>query len=132
VHKVPSLEDVAIGLAVWATGSVIGPFLGAYILIVFGWFFGVLVGVWRLRFDLTDQNRRIKTAWFVAVSFGVTVGGASLGANWIAPQFHRTPFELLFFVAFGIPAVGHTWITIAKWVSGIVKRRFDHRFREPQ
>lgn len=132
MHKVPSLEDVAIGLAVWATGSVIGPFLGAYILVVFGWFFGVLVGVWRLQFEPADQFRRVKTAWFVAVSFGVTVGGAGLGANWIAPHLHRTPFELLFFVSFAIPAVGHTWITIANWVGGAVRRRFDQRFREPQ
>jgi MFS family permease len=132
MDRVPSIENVAIGIAVWATGTVIGPFLGAYMLIVFGWFFGVLVGVWRLKFDPDDHSRRIKTAWFVAVSFGVTVGGASLGANLLAPQLHRTPFELLFFVAFGIPAVGHTWLTIAKWVGGIVRRRFDQRFREPQ
>lgn len=132
MQKVPSLEDVAIAVAVWGTGSVIGPFLGAYILILFGWFFGVLVGVWRLKFEPADQHRRIKTAWFVLVSFGVTVGGSGLGANWIAPYLHRTPFELLFFVAFSIPAVGHTWITIAKWVGVKVLRRFDQRFRETQ
>jgi len=132
MQRVPSLEDVAIAIAIWGTGSVIGPFLGAYILILFGWFFGVLVGVWRLKFEPSDEHRRIKTAWFVMVSFGVTVGGAGLGANWIAPYLHRTPFELLFFVAFAIPAVGHTWITIAKWVGVKVMNRFDQRFREPQ
>jgi MFS family permease len=132
MQRVPSLEDVAIAIAIWGTGSVIGPFLGAYILILFGWFFGVLVGVWRLKFELSDEHRRIKTAWYVMVSFGVTVGGAGLGANWIAPYLHRTPFELLFFVAFAIPAVGHTWITIAKWVGVKVMNRFDQRFREPQ
>ncbi len=111
MEKIPSLDTVLVTLAVWAFGNVLGPALGMMMLIVFGWFAGVIIGVWRMGEDGT----RINTIWFVVVSFIVTVGGAGALANIVAPHLHSKPFELLFFVAIAIPAIGTSWLGIIRW-----------------
>lgn len=126
--RVPSIEDILVGLAVWLTGAVVGPQLGAMLLIMFGWFGGVLIGVWRIRYEAEDEHRRIKTAWFVLVSFIVTVGGAGVAANTLAPHLKSQPFELLFFVALAIPAIGPSWLRIGRWAATILKRVVHQRF----
>lgn len=121
MEKIPSLDAIAVSFAIWAFGTVLGPALGVMMLIVFGWFAGVVIGVWRMGEDGT----RIKTVWFVVVSFIVTVGGAGALSNILAPHVHSTPFELLFFVAIMIPAVGTSWLAIAKWAIRIRKRLIE-------
>jgi hypothetical protein len=130
VERIPSIDTIAVGLAVWLVGGVLGPALGTVMLITFGWFWGMLVGVWLMRAD--EAYRRIKTAWFVAVSFGVTVGGAGMLANLLAPTLKTHPFELLFFVAVGIPAVGMKWIDLAKWAWGLRRRAVEEKVRGPE
>ncbi len=130
MERIPSIDTIVIGVAVWAVGGALGPALGTIMLIVFGWFWGMLVGVWLMRAD--EPHRRVKTAWFVAVSFGVTVGGAGIVANWLAPYLRTQPFELLFFVAVGIPAVGMKWVDLAKWAWGLRRRSIEDRARGPE
>ena len=125
VEKIPSLDAILVGVAVWAFGNVLGPALGVVMLIVFGWFAGVIIGVWRMGEDGT----RIKTVWFIVVSFIVTVGGAGVLANIVAPRVHSTPFELLFFVAIAIPAVGTSWLGIFKWAGRIVMRLVESKVK---
>jgi hypothetical protein len=130
VERIPSIDTIAVAFAVWMVGGVLGPSLGTIMLIAFGWFWGMLVGVWLMRAD--ETYRRIKTGWFVAVSFGVTVGGAGMLANWVAPKLQTHPFELLFFVAVGIPAVGMKWIDLAKWAWGLRRRAVEEKVRGPE
>ena len=125
MDKIPSLDAIVVAVAIWAFGNVLGPALGVMMLIVFGWFAGVIIGVWRMGEDGT----RIKTVWFLVVSFIVTVGGAGALANIVAPHLHSKPFELLFFVAIIIPAIGTSWLGILRWVGRLVVRVIESRVK---
>jgi hypothetical protein len=123
VEKIPSLETLIAVAATVAFGQKLGPLVSTFALIVFGWFGGMLVGLLRLQTDSEDGVRtRVRTLWFVAVSFVVTVGSASTAATWLAAHNGGSPADWLFFVALGIPAVGMDWIRIGKWFAALVGR----------
>lgn len=123
MKEVPGLDSLALTIAIWAVGEAMGPLLGTLALIAFGWFFGCIVGVWRMRFQEGDVHRRVKTIWFVAVTMGVTMGTAAMVANFMGHWLRIAPMGLVFFTAFGIPAVGMNWIDLAKWAWGLFRRR---------
>lgn len=125
MNRVPSIEQIAIAAAVWATGSVVGPALGTLVVMLLGWAFGVLVGVWRIRFEPDDCRRRVKTLGFVIVSFGVTIGTSALAANALSSTLGRDPAEILWLVAFAIPAIGPTWISIGAWMMSLLRRTIE-------
>lgn len=122
MDKIPTLDTIAIAGATYLLGSYLGPILGTLFLIMFGWFLGVIVGLWRL-----PDTSRIRPLWFVVVTFGATVGSASLAATWIAHRVGANPSEWLFFVAIGIPAVGHNWIDAGVWAWGLARNVIEHR-----
>lgn len=125
MEKIPSFDSMVLSVAIWAFGTVLGPSLGVMMLIFFGWFVGVVIGVWRMEEPVT----RVNTVWFVLLSFIVTVGGAGTLANKVAPHMHSTPFELLFFVAILLPGIGMSWVDIAKWFVVKYRRLLQLKFR---
>lgn len=122
MDKIPTLDTILIAAATYLLGSYLGPILGTLLLIVFGWFLGVIVGLWRL-----PDESRIKPLWFVVVTFGGTVGSASLAATWIGHRLNSNPSEWLFFVAIVLPAVGHNWIDAGVWAWGLARRVLEQR-----
>lgn len=119
MDKIPTLDAVAIAVFAWAFGSYLGPILGTLFLICFGWLLGVIVGLWRL-----PDDTRIRPLWFVVVTFGATVGGASVAATWIAQRLHTSPMEWLFFAAIAIPAIGEDWLRVARWAWRIAAAKY--------
>lgn len=122
MDKIPTLDAAALAVFAWAFGAYLGPILGTLFLITFGWFLGVIVGLWRL-----PDGTRIRPLWFVVVTFGATVGSASVAATWIAQRFHTSPMEWLFFVAIAIPAIGEDWVRVARWAWGLLQRAVESR-----
>lgn len=101
---------IAVAIATAIVGPKLAPYVGAYTLIFFGWFGGVLVGVYR-----RDTGSRMGTMIFVLVSFVLTVGITVPAAQWLSPMAGAASNALLFPVSFLIPAVGDTWTKIAAW-----------------
>lgn len=122
MEKIPSLETVIAVAATVVVGEKLGPLVSTFALITFGWFGGMLVGLLRLQADPGGAGVRVRTLWFVAVSFMVTVGGASTAATWLAAHNGGDPADWLFFVAVGIPAIGMDWIRIGEWFASLVRR----------
>lgn len=120
----PTLDPfaVAVSLAALVVGPALAPILGAYTLILFGWFAGVLVGVYR-----RESGSRMGTFVFVIVTFVVTMGSTVSAAEMIAPNFPVEVRALLFPVSILIPAIGDNWVDIAKWAWRLLANRFDRR-----
>ena len=112
-------------MAVALAGLVFGPQLahviGAYALIVLAWLGGALIGLWR-----RDPSDRLGVARFVIVSLVLTLGATVPVARWIDGQFNGVDAaNLLFPVAFLIPAIGTDWVRIGRWVADLVGRRWS-------
>lgn len=121
----PTLDPVSVAVAVATllVGPKLAPVLGAYTLILFGWFAGVLIGVYR-----RDAGSRMGTAVFVVVMFIVTMGSTVSAAELVAahlPYFKSTASALLFPVSILIPAVGDDWISISRWAWRLLAARFE-------
>lgn len=118
----PDLDPLTIAITIAAAlvGPKLAPYVGAYTLILFGWFGGVLVGVYR-----RDSASRMGTAIFVTVSFVLTVGVTVPAAQWLSPMAGAASTALLFPVSFLIPAVGDTWNKIAAWAWNQLTQRLS-------
>lgn len=116
----PDLDPLTIAVTIAAAlvGPKLAPYVGAYTLIFFGWFGGVLVGVYR-----RDTGSRMGTAIFVIVSFVVTIGITVPAAQWLSPMAGAAATALLFPVSFLIPAIGDNWMTVAAWSWGQLTQR---------
>lgn len=104
--------SVVVSLLTILVGPQLAPALGAYGLILVGWFGGVLIGVYRRPPDF-----RVNVAVFMAVSLIVTLGVTVPAADALArymPVFEAK--GLIFPIAVAIPAVGHNWMDIAAWL----------------
>ena len=120
----PDLNPLAV-LVLIATAAGISPqiaaALGAYGLIVFAWFAGLLVGLWRL-----PPTLRIRVAGFAAVSFIVTIGVTVPAARMLASHMPLLDAQgMLFAIAVAIPAVGHSWLDVGAWFAGFLRRRAE-------
>ena len=120
----PNLDPfaVAVSIAALLVGPKLAPILGGYTLIMFGWFAGVLIGVYR-----RDAGSRMGTIVFVLLFFLVTMGTAATAAELLAPYIGGKTNALLFPVAVLIPAIGDDWIAVAKWAWRLVAARFERR-----
>lgn len=129
----PPDQDLSLlTVSVLALSAVLGPQLAmafaAYSIIMLGWLGGVMVGVYRMP---PTSRVRSQVAGFVAVTLvatlGVTVplaGALADGLHAVAPWAYSTQANgLLFPVAFAVPAIGHTWLDVAKWAWGFFQRR---------
>jgi len=127
MERIPGPETLAVAVATMVFGQALGPAVGTLVLITFGWFGGVIIGV--LRMDSEPGERAwARTLGFVIVSFVVTVGTAGSAATWIAAHTSGSaPSDWLFFVAVVIPAVGTDWLKIGKWVASRIGRAIDSR-----
>lgn len=110
----PNLDPfaVAVSLAALVVGPALAPIVGAYTLILFGWFGGVLIGLYRRK-----PSSRMSTAAFAAVTFIVTMGSTVSAAELVAsniPGFTASSKTLLFAVAVAIPAIGDNWVDISQ------------------
>lgn len=123
MEKIPSIDSVFVLLATAAVGKLLGPTLGIYMLIVFGWFCGAIIGVFRI-----EDGTRIKTAWFLVVTFGGTVGGAAIAANLLSSKFSGPPSDWLFCVAIAIPAIGTDWLRVGRWLGSHAWRKAKRIF----
>jgi hypothetical protein len=124
-EQVPGIVSVAVLLVTAMLGPEFALAVGAYGVIMLGWFGGVLIGLWRM-----PPASRAHMAIFVAVSLvatlGVTVSATELLAGamraalpWAsAVEAHG----LLFPVAFVLPAIGHNWIDVGRWVWSLRSR----------
>lgn len=125
MEKIPSLETLIAVAATVLFGHKLGPLVSTFALITFGWFGGMLVGLLRLQANPEGGGLRVRTLWFVVVSFVVTVGSASTAATWLAAHNGGNPADWLFFVALGIPAIGMDWLGIGKWFMALVGRGIE-------
>lgn len=119
----PSLDPVSLAVALAATivGKEMAPYVGAYSVILFGWFGGMLIGLVRRE----PSEDRWRTLAFVAITFIVTIGSTWVAAVWLAAKVSIESTYLLFPVAVVIPAVGEDWIKIIKWALRLWKGRID-------
>lgn len=120
----PDLNPLAV-LVLLATAAGISPqiaaALGAYGLIVFAWFAGLLVGLWRL-----PPTLRIRLAGFAAVSCIVTLGVTVPAANLLARHMPLLDAQgAIFAIAVAIPAVGHSWLDVGAWFASFLRRRAE-------
>jgi hypothetical protein len=127
MERIPGPETLAVAVATLVFGQALGPAVGTLVLIVFGWFGGVIVGVLRMDAE-PGAHAWARTLGFVVVSFIVTVGTAGSAATWLAARAGGgSPSDWLFFVAVVIPAVGMDWLLIGKWVASRIGRAIDSR-----
>ena len=111
---------VLVTLLTMFVGPVLAPLLGAYSLIVAGWFGGVLIGIYR-----RPPGSRIAILGFLLVSLIVTLGATVSAADVLSAYMPLIEAKaLLFPIAVLIPAIGHSWVNIARWCAGALRRRF--------
>jgi hypothetical protein len=111
---------VLVALLTMFVGPVLAPLLGAYSLIVVGWFGGVLIGIYR-----QPPGSRIGILGFLLVSLIVTLGATVSAADVLSAYMPLIEAKaLLFPIAVMIPAIGHSWVNIAQWCAGALRRRF--------
>lgn len=123
MEKLPTLETMMAIVATLLFGHTLGPVVSTLALIVFGWFGGMLIGLLRLQTsDNTPEKNRVKTLWFVIVSFIVTIGTAGTAATWLSAHTAGAPADWLFIVAVVVPAIGTDWVRIGKWFASLVGR----------
>lgn len=129
----PDISPVAVAVA--ALGVLLGPewahAAGAYSVIVLGWIGGVMVGVYRM-----PPAPRVHIAAFTLVSFVAVIGVTVPLARWLAGALPNLlpwgglsdPYGLLFPLAFALPAIGHSWLSVGRWAWGLIRRRAEpHR-----
>jgi hypothetical protein len=129
----PDISPVAVAVA--ALGVLLGPewahAAGAYSVITLGWIGGVMVGVYRM-----PPARRAHIAAFTLVSFVAVIGVTVPLARWLAGALPNLlpwgglsdPYGLLFPLAFALPAIGHSWLSVGRWAWGLIRRRAEpHR-----
>lgn len=122
----PDLNPLAV-LVLLATAAGVSPQIaaaaGTYGLVTFAWFAGALIGLWRI-----PPTLRIRVAGFLAVSCIVTLGVAVPLAKTLARQMPLLDAQAaLFLLALAIPAVGHSWLDVAAWLAGLLRRRAERR-----
>jgi hypothetical protein len=112
MNQQPPLDlfSLIVALIGSAIGQQLAPYAGAYLVILFAWFGGLQVGLYR-----RDPKSRMSTASFVTVTLIMTLGATTVAATWLAPKVSADSTALLFPVAFMIPAVGDSWVAIVKW-----------------
>ena len=124
-EQVPSIVSVAVLVATAAIGPELAVAVGGYGVILLGWFGGVMWGVWRM-----PPVPRGQLVAFVLVSLVGTLG-VTVSATEILTHLLRAtvpwgssvqPEGLLVPVAFVLPAIGHNWIDVARWVWGLRSR----------
>ena len=106
------LNPFAVAVAV--AGALLGPkfayYIGAYGLILTGWFGGLLYGLYR---RTAEAKMPI---WAYAMCTLIGSLGATVPAAEFASQYIPIPLTtLLFPVAFTIPAVPDKWSAVALW-----------------
>lgn len=126
----PDADLTPLAVAVAGLTVLLGPQMamavGAYSIILLGWLGGVMVGAYRM-----PPGTRLQLAAFVAVSLvavlGVTVPLATVVSDALrvaVPWMDRTDHKaLLFPVAFLLPAVGHSWLEVGRWVWEHLQKR---------
>jgi hypothetical protein len=124
----PDLNPVSV--AVLVLTAIVGPqfatVAGAYTVILFGWFGGVIVGALRM-----PHQGRMPLGLFVLLSLIVTMGATvplsdflSLNTTRFLPgTVSMGSAGLLFPVAFALPAIGHSWVGIVAWCVMQLRRR---------
>jgi hypothetical protein len=122
--QAPDLDPyaLAVSVAVLIVGPIFAPYLAAYTLIMFGWFGGVMVGVWR-----RPSSSLLGTLAFVIVTFVLTMGLTVWAAELMAPYVGQASRLLLIPVAVLIPAIGDDWISIGRWALGVLGRRIERK-----
>ena len=129
-EQVPSIVPVAVLLTTAALGPEFALAVGAYGVIFLGWFGGVMVGVWRM-----PPVPRPHLVAFVLVSLVATLG-VTVSATEMLTHLLRAsvpwaggvqPAGLLFPVAFLLPAIGHNWIDVVRWVWSLRRRAAEQR-----
>ncbi len=129
-EQVPSIVSVAVLLTTAARGADFAVAVGAYGVILLGWFGGVMVGVWRM-----PPVPRAQLITFVLVSLvatlGVTVSATELLTHLLRASVPWAggvrPAGLLFPVAFLLPAIGHNWVDVARWLWSLRRRAVPQR-----
>jgi hypothetical protein len=129
-EQVPGIVSVAVLLATAALGPEFALAVGGYGVILLGWFGGVMWGVWRM-----PPVPRVQLVAFVLVSLvatlGVTVSATELLTKLLRATFPWAggvqPAGLLFPVAFLLPAIGHGWVDVARWVWSLRRRAVAQR-----
>jgi hypothetical protein len=124
-EQVPSIVSVAVLVATAALGPELAVAVGGYGVILLGWFGGVMWGVWRM-----PPVPRGQLVAFVLVSLVGTIGVTVSATEMLTHLLRATvpwassvqPAGLLFPVAFVLPAIGHNWIDVARWVWGLRSR----------
>jgi len=111
----PDIDLTPWAVAVAVAGAAVGPqfaqYVGAYSLILIGWFAGLLYGLFT-----RSPESKLPVWAYTAFTFCVTML-ATVPASQIAAQY--VPFSytsLLFPVAVAIPAVPDKWGSIGVWV----------------
>lgn len=107
------LNPFAVAVAV--AGALLGPkfayYIGAYGLILTGWFGGLLYGLYRRQGD-TRMPIWAYALCTLTGSIGTTVPAAELASQYLPISLTA----LLFPVAFAIPAVPDRWSAIGIWL----------------
>lgn len=124
-EQVPGIVSVAVLVASAVVGAELAQAVGAYGVILFAWFFGVIVGVYR-----SPPAPRWQLAGFVVVTLGVTLGITTAAAQLLAEAVRAwmpwaagvSATDLLFPVAFLLPAIGHGWKDVARWLWSLRSR----------
>lgn len=121
MHTPTETDLIGVVVAVLALfiGPQVAPVLGAYAVIVIGWFAGTLIGLFR-----REPGSRVGTLLFVVVSLIITLGVTVPAASFVASYLGSVEFKsLLFPIAVAIPAIGEDWGTFFVWAWGKVKPR---------
>jgi hypothetical protein len=131
-EQVPGIVSLAVLLATAALGPDFALAVGAYGAIMLGWFGGVMVGVWRM----PPVSRGHLVAFVVAslvATLGITVPTAQVLTSVLSSMVPAAavvqPTGLLLPVAFLLPAIGHSWVDVARWVWSL-RRRAEPRRNE--
>jgi hypothetical protein len=123
-----TLQAVAVTVASSFVGHELAAAAGAYTAIMIGWLCGVMVGVLRLPAESTRLHMFVLVFASLGATLGMTVPLSHLIANAVTqfvPWYSASDAKSwLFPVAGAIPAIGHSWGTIAKDAWALVKRRW--------
>lgn len=129
-EQVPGLVSVAVLVTTALLGPEFAVAVGAYGAIVLGWFGGMLVGLWRM-----PPVPRLQLAGFVVVSLVLTLGVTVSVAELLTQAMRATvPWaggvkitDALMPVAFLLPAIGHNWVNVARWVWSLRPRALQNK-----
>lgn len=119
------LNPFAVAVAV--AGLLLGPklayYVGAYGLILLGWFTGLLVGLWR-----REEASKMPIWAYIACTLTGSLGVTVPAAEWATQYLPFSLSALLFPVAFIIPAVPDKWST----VGAEIYRRWKREREDPR